>query len=190
MINLLPAERKKVIKAGLVNRLLVRYVFLSVGVLIAVLIVFALAWIYLITVKSDAEQTIASAQASSRSIQEDAAKVAAFEDNLKTARAILDKEINYSEIVLRYAAEIPPNTIIDTITLDPTIVGTPSAFTAKVKSEDDVTKLKDALTKSPYFDKVRFLEVALNQGEVTYKYSVYIELIINKALLAHSETAE
>lgn len=190
MINLLPTERKKTIKAGLVNRLLVRYVILSVGVLIAVFLVFALAWLYLVTVRSDAEQTIANAKQSSLAIQEEAAKVVVFENNLKTAKAILDKEINYSEIVLRYAAAIPPNTIIDSITLDPTIVGTPSTFTAKVKNENDVTKLKDALTASPYFDEVRFQEVVFNQAEETYKYSVSIELVINKALLENSESRQ
>lgn len=187
MINLLPKERKKTIRAGLANRLLIRYLVLSIVTLGAVLLIFILAWIYLLNVKAGAEQTIADAQAASRSISADAAKVTVFENNLKTAKQILDREINYSQIVLRYAAAIPPNTIIDSITLDPSIAGKTSDFTAKVKSEQDVTKLKDALTSSEYFDNVRFLEVVLIDSDGEYKYNVSIELTVNEALLDNSE---
>lgn len=190
MINLLPKERKKTIRAGLANRLLVRYLVLSIVTLIAVLLIFGLAWLYLLNVKSNAEQTITDAEAASRSISEDAAKVTVFENNLKTAKQILDKEINYSQIVLRYAAAIPSNTIIDTITLDPAIVGKSSTFTAKVKSEKDVTKLKDALTTSAYFDDVRFREVVFNEDAGTYKYNVSIELVVNKSLLDNPEAGQ
>jgi hypothetical protein len=155
-----------------------------------VLLIFALAWFYLVTVKANAEQTIANAKAASQSISQDAAKVTVFENNLKTAKEILSKEVNYSQIVLRYAGAIPPNTIIDSITLDPSVAGRPSAFTAKVKTEQDVTKLKDALTRSPYFDEVRFREVVFNEAQETYKYSVSIELVINKSLLEDTELAQ
>lgn len=187
MINLLPPERKQTIRAGLINRLLVRYVFLSVGVMAAVMIIFALTWLSMVAVKSNAEQTIATAEASSRSIQQDASDVTVFENNLRTAKEILSREINYSEIILRYASAIPPNTIIDSITLDPSITGQSSTFTAKVKTEGDVTKLKDALSESEYFDEVRLSEVVFNQLEETYKYSVTIDLVVNPSLLATSE---
>lgn len=184
MINLLPRENKRIIRAGRANRLLVRYVLLTLATLIALILIVVVAWFLLNGIKDSAQARIDDSSISSQQLSDDVKKIDTFKQNLATAKNILDSEINYSSIIMRYAAVIPAGTIIDRIELDPSIVGKPSSFTAKAKDSSNVLELKDALNKSEYFDDVYFTRISRIEDDTSgYGYSLEINLTINESLL-------
>lgn len=190
MINLLPYENKQIIRAGRANNLLVRYVLLTLSALVLLVIVLVFSWVLLNGIKNTAQAEIDQSNISGLQLSDELKQIESFEQNLATAKDILDSEINYSAILLRYAAVIPKGTIIDQIVLDPSIVGTPSSFTAKAKTSSDVLELKRALSESEYFDDVYFTQIArISDPASGYRYSVQISLTVNESLLEAGDTS-
>lgn len=184
MINLLPNEQKRDIRAGRANLLLARYSILTLVALALLLVIMGVAWLLLNNIKATAQTKIEESEQSSTELAKDIQAVNSFKSNLATAKQILDKEVDYSTIILRYASAIPSGAIIDHIDLDPSVVGTPSTFTAKVRNPEDAITLKNKLNNSPYFDNVYFTEIqqelSANDG---FDYSVTVNVTINTALL-------
>lgn len=185
MINLLPNDHKREIRAGRANRLLARYSILTFITLVVLVGIIGAAWLFLDNVRQEAQAEIDASDTSNASLAKDVAAVQEFKTNLAIAKEILNKEVNYSAIILRYASVIPSGTIIDHIDLDPSVIGKPSTFTAKVATPDSALRLKKALSDSPYFDDVHFTEI---QTDTTlngpYRYTVIFNLTINRDLLA------
>lgn len=191
MINLLPTEYKRDIRAGRANRLLARYSILTLAALLVLVLIMSLTWLLLNNIRQINQAVIDEANESNAALAKDIAAVNEFKANLATAKQILDQEVNYSSIILRYAGAIPHGAIIDHIELDPSVVGTPSSFTARVRTSGDALILKDALNKSQYFDGAHFTEIQYDANEGgPYKYTVIMELTVNKILLADEETTQ
>lgn len=182
MINLLPLEDKQILRAGRTNWLLVRYVIFGLGVSVTIIVITVATWLYLNTIRTEALARVAINEDVVNQLAADKVRVDEFESNLTIAKQILSKEVNYSTIVLRYASVIPNGTIIDSIVLEPSIIGTPSTFTARAKSEQKVLELKDALNASSYFRDVKFSEIGVDRSDA-YRYSVTISLIVDKSIL-------
>lgn len=191
MINLLPSEQKRDIRAGRANLLLVRYSIMTLIALALLLVIMGVAWLLLNNIRATAQATIEESEQSTAELAKDIQAVNSFKSDLATAKQILDKEVDYSTIILRYASAIPSGAIIDHIDLDPSVVGTPSTFTAKVRNAQDAITLKNKLNDSPYFDNVYFTEIqqelSANDG---FDYSVTVSVTINTALLNSSEATQ
>jgi hypothetical protein len=184
MINLLPNDQKREIRAGRANRLLARYSILTFVTLLILIAIMVVAWMLLDNIRQDAQAKIDASNASNASLAKDVAAVEEFKTNLSVAKEILSKEVNYSTIILRYASTIPSGAIIDHIDLDPSVVGTPSTFTAKVITPDSALRLKEALSESAYFDNVHFTQIQTDPvPNGPYAYTVIFNLTINKDLL-------
>lgn len=191
MINLLPNEYKRDIRAGRANRLLARYSILTLVALLVLMTIMGFTWLLLNTIRQDNQAIIDESEASTASLAKNIVEVNAFKSNLSIAKQILGQEVNYSAIILRYASAIPNGAIIDHIELDPTIVGTTSTFTARVRGSNDAIVLKDSLNTSPYFDNAHFTEIQYNASEGgPYKHTVIMEVTINKELLVDEETRQ
>ncbi len=184
MINLLPDENKKVIRAGRMNRLLMRYVFLSGIALGVLLVVMMIAWLLLDNIKQSAQARIDNSGSSNTTLANDVVAMNNFRQNLSRAKQILDSQINYSGVILRYASAIPKGVVIDKLDLDPTIVGKQITFTANVKDSESVLSLKESLTGSPYFDDVHFTEISSDAASSAgYAFTVQISVTVNRLLI-------
>lgn len=191
MINLLPTEYKRDIRAGRANRLLARYSLLTLLAILVLVIIMGLTWLLLSNIRQENQAKIDESEASTVSLANDIAEVNKFKSNLSVAKQILGQEVNYSAIILRYASAIPHGAIIDHIELDPSVVGTPSTFTARVKEANDAIVLKDTLNTSPYFDNAHFTEIQYDANEGgQYKRTVIMEVTINKQLLVDGEETQ
>ena len=184
MINLLPAHDKTLLRAGRANWLLVRYVAGTGGVIAITVLLLGATWMFLVSVEANANKRIEENTQAVNALAAEMQDVREFEQNLGVAKQILEKEVNYSAIILRYASVIPGDTIIESLTLDPSVIGQPSSFTAKAKSEAAVLRFKDALANSPYFSDVRFSDITYEESSEEYPYTIAITLQINQDLLA------
>lgn len=184
MINLLPTQEKREILAGRTNRLLVRYIVLLAIVTGLMVIAFAFVWLYLDNTRSANQAKIDQYEASSHQLATEQQAINAFRSNLQTAKTILDKQVNYSSIILRIAQTIPSGVVIDQLSLDPKTLGTPTTLTVRAQSEAAVLALKTALTSSPYYSNAHFDTIALPDSSTNkYPYQVTMTVTLTRELL-------
>lgn len=184
MINLLPTREKREILAGRTNRLLVRYIILLAIVIVLMVIAFIFVGLYLENTRSANQAKIEQNEANSQQLIAKQKAINEFRTNLQTAKTILDKQVNYSAIILKVASTIPPGVIIDQLTLDRSTLGTPATLTAHAKDEKAVLALKDALNKSSYYSNAYFNNIAKpSDTSSDYPYQVTMTVTPTQELL-------
>lgn len=183
MINLLPTEHKKQLRAARVNVLLRRYViFEIVGIGLLAATIGATFFIMTMT-KTNAEQEIADNTARASNYVEVDKKAAEFRSNLATAKAILDKEVQYSNVILAISQTIPSGVILDVLNLDASTFGTSTSLSAKAKTYEDALRLKSSFERSDIFSNVHLESVARSEGEAEYPVDIRINVTINKEVV-------
>lgn len=179
MINLLPRETKRELQAARSNTLLLRYNIFLLGALAFMLLSLVVVFIYLNTTKASAEQVINENKAKVEGFASVEAQANEFNTNLKTAKQILDQEVNYSKVALQIAALMPSGTVLDTLSLDSAAFGSPMALNAKTKNYNRALALKDSFQKSDIFSDVHFKSIS-ESGESGYPISVSLNVTIKK----------
>ena len=179
MINLLPKESKKQLRAARNNMVLRRYymlIILSAGLLAAV---FAVGF----KVTMDQEQNYQTAKQQSEtegSKYKNVRKAAEeFSKDLASAKTILASDVRFSELISDIAGFIPSNVILSNLALDtqePT--NAPLTINARARTYDDAVKLKNSLEASPIFENVSLLNagVGTGSGEGNSTYQVTVSL--------------
>lgn len=187
MINLLPPTHKEEIRAGRTNVLLVRYIaiLLCAAVVLGGLLVGA--YIVLNSTKSIAEEKVAENVARTSAFQNTRAQSDAFRSDLATAKTIMDGKISFSKLIYEIAAIVPPNVVLDNLTLDPQTFGSSIDLTASAKSFDDATKLRDAFSNNnQVFTDVSLQTIRNPESPTTddpYPVKVTLSVVINKGAL-------
>lgn len=184
MINLLPNEQKRDIRAGRSNILLVRYNILTL--IVAGFLTVACFGVYTLLSMSQAntQATIdanASRLAEFNDVQNESAT---FRANLAIAKQLLDKDVAYSKAILAIAQVLPSGVILSDLTIDAKTYGTPTTITARARTSDDAIRLKDAFQKSGIFTDVNFKSVTTEVGEdgrvIEYPVNVILNVTFKK----------
>lgn len=185
MVNLLPTREKKEINAGRVNVLLLRYCFATL--LFAGFLFLAIAAFYLLLTnsKNDAQKMIDDGHARMSEHQSTQKEVTTFQNDLKTAKTILDKEIHYSKVITKIANTIPSDVILQSLELSSKSFGKPTSISAKAKNSNDALKLKTSLEKSGIYDNVYLESVNVSDDKSGYPVNITINVTI-KAEVAKS----
>lgn len=179
MINLLPPEEKRQLRAARSNTLLLRYNFLLLGALAFLLLATGVVYFYLSSVKATAEQTVAENKSKVGGYASVQQQADSFRSSLMTAKQILGDSVSYTKVILAISQLLPPGVVTDNLSLDAKTFGTPTTFTAKAKSYDAALALKDSLEKSPLFSDVHFASIS-GGGESSYPINVTLNLTIQK----------
>lgn len=182
MINLLPDFDKREIRAGISNRLLVRYLSMFLGLAVFMLLALIAVYFYLANTKSVAEDNISRNEVDSRELTVKQQEVNSFKSDLATAKQILDKQVNYSSIILRFASSIPSGVVVDNLALDAETIGQPTKINARTKSEQAAINLKDSLNRSSYFKDAYFDTISRTDDD-DYPYSVTMSVTFTPELL-------
>lgn len=178
MINLLPLDQKKQIRAGRSNVLLARYNLLLIGVLVFLIVAIGITYIFLTNLKNEASATIsdnASKAGAYHQVEQDASE---FRAKLADSKSVLDSQTSYSKVILNIADLVPNGAALTTLKLDPTSFTQPTTLKFNVKGGAAATKLKDGFTKSPLFTNVQ--QGAITQGSNSYPYSIEFTMTISK----------
>lgn len=176
MISLLPPEQKREIGAARANTILIRYNILLLGALVFVTLAVGIAYVYLNNSKANAEKVISEnkAKVASFSTIEDQAQV--FRRNLVTAKQILDREVNYTKVILEISALLPSGVVLTNLSLDAATFGTPTTLIAQAKSYDQAITLKDTFSRSSLFSDVHFQSINATEGGASGTYPITINL--------------
>lgn len=179
MINLLPETNKADIRAARVNVLLMRYIIIMIVAVIILAGLLIAAFVVLDTTKSSAEAKVAQNQERVRNYGTIKAEADSFRADLATAKSILDGDVNFTKLIYRIASIIPPNVVIDGLTLDPKSFGTPTTLNAEAKTFADVTKLKNAMIQnSDIFSDVQLQTVTTEESGSAGSYPVKITMSV------------
>lgn len=180
MINLLPSEEKRQIQAARTNVLLLRYVLLTACVMVATGLMVGAGFVIMNNSKAEAEKKMALNASKASSYNSVQAEAQTFRTNLSTAKTILDKEVNYTKVILAIAQTLPSEVTLDNLDLDANTFGTPFVLSAKAKSYDGGLALKAALEKSDVFSDVSLQGMTMAASDSDYPVSVQLNVTINK----------
>lgn len=180
MINLLPPDAKHQIRAARANNLLIRYNLLLVGSLLFLLGAIGVVYVYLSNVKTSAQATINENQAKVASFTSTKNQADLFRQNLSIAKQILDREVNYTKVMLEIANILPSGTVLTGLTLDASTFGTETTLTAQAGSYEQALALKDAFSKSSLFTNVHFQSITATEGTSAYPLSVNLTVTFKR----------
>ncbi len=186
MVNLLPTREKKEINAGRVNVLLLRYCFTTL--LFAGFLFLAIGAFYFLLTnsKNDTQKMINDGYARMSEHQSTQKEVDTFQNNLKTAKTILDKEIHYSKVITKIAGTVPSGIILQSLDLSSESFGKPISLNASGKTSTDALRLKTNFEKSGVYDNVYLESVNVSEDDKTgYPVNITINVTI-KAEVAKS----
>jgi Tfp pilus assembly protein PilN len=182
MINLIPDDTKKQIRAARSNVTLFNYIIIIFLALIFLFGVFAALYTVLTNTKLNAENVITDNRKRITSFNEVRQQAGVLTQSLAMAKAILDKEIAYSKVLTGIASAMPAGVVLSNLTLDPSTLGSPITLQAYARSTSDALKLKDSSQSSPLFSSVSFqtLSTGVSGAVSGYPIAITLSLIINK----------
>lgn len=181
MINLLPDDAKKEVRAARTNVKLVNYlIILGLGVIFLGGISTGVYFI-LLSNEADAKALVAentSKSATFSSVRSDADTIRA---SLSSAKLILDNEVAYTKVMIGIAAVMPKGVVLEKLTLSPATFGTPTTIQAYAKTTAAALALKDSFQQSPLFSNVTLESLATGAQTGEYPITINLGLTINKA---------
>lgn len=179
MINLLPPNEKRELRAARTNTLLIRY---NIALLVALAFLFAsigVVFVYLNNTKTNAETTIEDNKTKVAGYASVQSQATLFRSNLATAKQILDKEVTYTKVILEIAQMLPQGTVLQNLNLDSATFGTETTLVAQATGYDRAIALKEAMEKSPLFTNVHFASITAG-GTGAYPLTVNMSVTIKK----------
>jgi len=180
MINLLPEATKAELGAARLNVILFRYIIiLSLGIVFLGGIV-AGSFVILGNIRSSAETTIQSNNAKATSFGSTQVEADTLKANLSSAKTILDADIDYTSVITGIAALVPSGVVLDKLSINPTVFGTPTTIQAYAKTTEDAVALKDAFQASPLFSAVSFNSLSNTTGADAYPVNAQLTVTLNK----------
>lgn len=181
MINLLPEDSKKEIRAARANVTLLNYMLvLCFGVIFLALISVGVYFV-LAASQSDAKKLIAVSNSKSSAYASAETQGAALRSGLSSAKTILSQEVLYTKILTGIAALMPTGVVLNGINLSPSTLGVPTTLQFYAKTTQDAIALKNGFEKSPLFSNVSFVTLANSATGQSSDYPVNatLSLIIN-----------
>jgi len=181
MINLLPLEEKRQLRAARANTLLIRYNLFLLGAVVFLGLAVAFAYVYLATAKGNSERTVTENQAKVSDFASIEADAQQFRSNLSIAKTILGNEVTYTKVIVEIAQLLPAGVVLDSLNLDAATFGTQTTLAAKAKTYESALALKDSFQKSPLFDNVHFQSITTDSAPTNgYVYTVTLNVTIKK----------
>lgn len=184
MINLLPDEIKRDIRAARTNVVLVRYNLFTV--VAAALLVLFCAFFYVMLGISQTNSVTKSTDNTQKaetyaSVRKQADE---YRTNLTIAGKVLDNSVNYTSVIFAITNLLPKGVVLGGVTLNAADFGQQTTFSAKAKTYQDATKLKESFQNSTIFENVYLqnLTDSASEGEEgPYPISITISAKLKKA---------
>ncbi len=163
MINLLPDEVKRDIRAARMNVLLLQYNLYTFIVILILVGISAMFFVFLNFTQSSAVQTSTENKQKSVKLIDVQKEADQYKNDLAMAKKILNESINYTDVILSITELVPSGVVLDFINLKPDDFGKPMQFAAHATSFDKASKLKDNFQSSELFSNV-FIQNLADSG--------------------------
>lgn len=182
MINLLAPDDRRQLTAARTNSLLLRYVILLGAFMVVLVAELGGAYLVLANANATDQATIDSNAQGTQSFAQTKSDLASFSADLTTAKYILDQQVPYTTIILRLAAALPADAVLDKVTIDPTTFGTSTILTVHTVSYPKAIDVKSSLQASGIFSDVSFQSIS-EHADGKYPYTASYNVTYSKELL-------
>lgn len=188
MINLLPDDAKRDIRAARMNVALLRYNFLTI---IAIAALSGLCFLFYVIMQNSQLTALETNNTNTTKANNFSAVRKAADDyrnNLSIASKILDNGVNYTAVIFAITKLLPEGVVLDGLNLTASNFGQQTSFVAHAKTYDQATKLKENFQTSTLFSNVYFQSLtdsetaAQGEGKTAYPIAVTISAKLNKVV--------
>lgn len=181
MINLLPDDYKKELRAARANVVLLRYNLFTLIAVAFLVISCALIYVLVSESKRSAEEANSANVAKASSYASTKKEAEEYRKNLATTKKILDNEVNYTDVIFAITSLLPKGVVLDSVNLNASDFGNQTNFSAHAKSYEAAAQLKENFQNSKLFTNVFFQTInTAESGSDPYPISVNISVKINK----------
>lgn len=178
MINLMPYDTKKQTAAARFNVMLLRFVVILAFAAGFLIMTSSAAYLFLLNNKLSAEKQQIKIDLSSSPTQK---RANTFRSNLTVSKSILDRQISYGDIVTEIGKTLPTGTVLESLSLNDTSLGTTTQLKILSTSSDNETELKQNIENSNLFSNYKFESSTSSQKNSSkYPFVINISVTINK----------
>jgi Tfp pilus assembly protein PilN len=160
MINLLPPETKKQIRAARMNVVLVNYCVLVCCTALALAAVFGVGFWADMNDQAVAQQTKDASVTAASAYAKTRTQAEAFAKDLATAKTILASNVSFSQLILDIASTVPSGVILNNLSLGANAKNTPIDINGRARTSAAAVDLKNSLEESPIFENVSITNVS------------------------------
>lgn len=148
MINLIPPEKRKELRAMRHNTILVRYALISIAFFAVT--IFIHFGTYLLLRQAEITNTSQSESHLKKAVEYEGVyrEAQEYTQNLAATKALFDSSVPYPEALSNLAKTLPSGVIIDTVNLEAGVIDQPGTLTAHATSYESAVALKDAFANS------------------------------------------
>lgn len=182
MINLLPQDQQREIRAARSNTLLLRYLILLVGALFFLVGALIVTYISLSSTAQQADAAKVKNEQAAVGFSETQRAATTLRSQLSAAKTLFDNEIRYSKVLLRLSALLPEGAAIKSFTIDDLSFAQPVTLNVLVKGENEARKLQDNFNSSPYVTNVSMGRVSTDTGQGSYPYTIELLFTFNRSI--------
>lgn len=195
MINLLPPDSARQLRAARHNSILIRYAIGAAIILCLIVLVYVTAYILFKTTESSNAAASEENQAKISAYSETAAAAKKYQSNLQRAKNIFDNEISYPTALARISAGLPEGTVLSSLTLSPETVNQPITLTIEAKTQEAALDVKDKFERNNIATDISISSLsrqttnATTEGAQTseYPYTINLNLTLQDAILKPTE---
>lgn len=182
MINLLPYDMKKELRAARVNNVLLRYsiVLLASGLFLGLL--GTGIYLYIGMTKTSIEDIASSAGAGSSSSSDVEAQVLNLQQQVSGAKTIVDSGIKYSKVLIAFGQSLPEGVVIEKLNLTDSDFNKPINLDLWATNTQAAGKINAGLSGSQLFSGVTVGAPATSPNPPLSNYPVNakVTITINK----------
>lgn len=180
MINLLPDDTKRQLRAARTNIILIRYITIVVLAVVFLGGVIASIRVILSDMEIGAKAVIDANSAKTSQYGSIQAQTQALQASLKNAQTVLDDEVVYTVLITSIANLTPKGVVLDKLSLSPTTIGAPTTIQAYATTTDSALALKDSYQGSSVFSNVSIQNISTSTGITGYPVNIVLNATINK----------
>lgn len=183
MINLLPDDTKRDIRAARMNVVLLRYNMLTIAAIGLLLVICLFFYVILGVNQSSSVSKTTDNSAKAKSFDSVRKEAEEYSSNLSIANKILNNGVNYTNIIFAITELLPDGVVLDSINLNASDFGRQTTFAAHAKTKEKALELKENFQKSSVFSNVYFENVTDSSAEqqpVPYPISVTVSAKLEK----------
>lgn len=148
MINLLPSSQIRQFRISIINNLIVRYIFLLIATLAAIALSTGIIQLATLNSKKDLESQLKNAEQQAQQFAEVKKKAETLRDNLKTAKTIVAKQVNYSKLLTTFSTILPEGVTVSAIAIDTLTINSPHTVQIAARDYWKIIETKKAMLKS------------------------------------------
>ncbi len=181
MINLLPIETKKELRAARTNVMLIRYLaFLGFALAFMVLVSGGSYW-FLMSAKDANDKLFNNKQNTLTAYEASKKQLDSMLASVSTVKSITYQQVSYSSIISELASVLPNGIILSNLNIDNDDIDKPIAIKARAINDNAVNSLKNNFSNSSMLSAPTVQSSVDNQN-TSYPVAVTINLIINRVV--------